>query len=132
MTRNLFTTSILALAFVGTGSSMVAASAAETGDHYTKAQMKELARKAHAPEQYKLLAHYYGERQKNYLELAAEEKTEWERRGHNVSGILAKYPRPVDSARNLYEFYMAKASESGTLEAKYSDLAAPETAVNAQ
>jgi hypothetical protein len=47
-------------------------------------------------------------------------------------GAAAKYPRPVDSARNLYEYYMYKASEAGTLEAKYSRLAEPDALVNAQ
>jgi len=110
----------------------VAASAAETGNHYTQAQLKELARDAHAPEQYKSLANYYGERQKDYLQKAADEKKEWERRSQNVVGVLAKYPRPVDSARNLYEYYMTRASEAGTLEAKYSRLATPDAPVNAQ
>jgi len=132
MTRNLFTTSILALAIVGAGNALGAASSAETGDQYTQAQLKELTHSAHAPAQYKALAHYYGERQRNYLQQAAEEKAEWERRSRNITGILAKYPRPVDSARNLYEYYVAKASESGTLQAKYSDLAEPQILVNAQ
>jgi len=132
MTRNRFTTWILSLAFAGVGSAQVAASAAETGNHYTQAQLKELARDAHAPEQYKSLANYYGERQKDYLQKAADEKKEWERRSQNVVGVLAKYPRPVDSARNLYEYYMTRASEAGTLEAKYSRLATPDAPVNAQ
>jgi len=49
-----------------------------------------------------------------------------------VTGIMAKYPRPVDSARNLYEYYMTRASEAGMLEAKYTRLAAPDALVNAQ
>jgi hypothetical protein len=110
----------------------VAASSAETGDQHTQAQLKALARGAHAPEQYKSLANYYGERQKDYLQKAAEEKKEWERRSQNIVGTLAKYPRPVDSARNLYEYYMIRASDAGALEAKYSLLAAPDAPVNAQ
>jgi hypothetical protein len=78
------------------------------------------------------LANYYGDRQKDYLQKAADEKIEWARRSQNVTGILAKYPRPVDSARNLYEYYMTRASEAGTLEAKYSRMATPDSLVNAQ
>jgi len=132
MARKLFTTSLLALAIVGAGSTLGVASSAETGEGYTKAQLKELTRSAHAPEQYKALAHYYGERQKDYLQLAAEAKAEWERRSHNAPTGFGKYPRPVDWARNAYEYYLAKASASRTLEAKYSNLAEPETALNAQ
>jgi len=46
--------------------------------------------------------------------------------------MAAKYPRPADSARNLYEYYMYKANKAGALEAKYTNLAAPNALVNAQ
>jgi len=132
MNRNLFATCILALAFAGAASAQDAASSAETGTHYTQAQVKQLALNAHAPAQYTALASYYGERQNDYLQKAAEEKQELIRRSQNIVSVAAKYPRPVDSARNLYEFYMYKASEAGTLEAKYSRMAEPDAPVNAQ
>jgi hypothetical protein len=84
-----------------------AASSTETDAHYTKAQLKELVRSAHTPEQYKVLASYYGGRRRSYLQEAVEKKREWDRRSQNVFGVFAKYPRPVDSARNLYEYYMS-------------------------
>jgi hypothetical protein len=101
----------------------------ETGDHLSEGQLKQLARNAHAPEEYKILASYYAERQNIYLQKAAEEKAEWERRSQNVVGSHAKYPRPVDSAKNLYEYYIAEAGDSARLEAKYSALAAPDVLV---
>jgi hypothetical protein len=108
------------------------ASSSETGAHYTQAQIKQLALNAHAPAEFNALASYYGAQRHSYLLQAAEEKKEWDRRSQNVMGVAAKYPRPVDSARNLYEYYMAKASEAGTLEAKYGRLASPDAPVNAQ
>ena len=132
MTRNLFAACILALAISSVGNAQGTASSPETGAHYTQAQLKQLALNAHAPAQYTALANYYGERKSDYLQKAAEEKQEWERRSQNIMGPAAKYPRPVDSARDLYEYYMYKASEAGTLEAKYSQLAAPNAPVNAQ
>jgi len=132
MNRNLLAICILSLAFAGVGYAQGAASSPETGAHYTQAQLKQLALNAHEPAQYSVLASYFGERQKNYLQQAAEEKKEWERRSQNIMSIAAKYPRPVDSARNLYEYYMYKAAEAGTLEAKYSRLAMPDAPVNAQ
>jgi hypothetical protein len=131
MKRNLFTAWILSLALPGVASAQGAASSAETGDHYTQGQLKQLARGAHAPEEYRTLASYYGERQRIYLQKAADEKAEWERRSQNVMGVLAKYPRPVDSAKNLYEYYMAEAADAAKLEAKYSALAAPDAPVSA-
>jgi hypothetical protein len=132
MNRNLFATCILALAFAGAASAQSAASSAETGTHFTKAQVKELALNAHVPEQYAVLAGYYGAQKADYLRQAAEEKKEWERRSKNVAVAFGKYPRPVDSARNLYEYYLYKASKAETLQAKYSQLAAPNAPVNAE
>lgn len=131
MNRNLFATCILAFAFAGIASAQGAASSETTGSHYTQAQMRELTLNAHAPAQFSILANYYGEQKADYLRQAAEEKKEWERRSQNITGIQAKYPRPVDSARNLYEYYSFKASEAGSLEAKYHQLAEPNAPVNA-
>jgi hypothetical protein len=88
--------------------------------HYTKAEVKQLARNAHTPEEYLSLSRYYDEQQQSFLKQAAEVKQEWNRRSQNVAGIGAMYPRPVDSARNLYEYYVYEASESGNLSAKYA------------
>jgi hypothetical protein len=131
MKRNLFTAWILSLALPGFASAQGAAAAAETGDQHTQGQMKQLARNAHAPEAYKVLASYYGERQNNYLQKAAEAKAEWESRSQGVVSHAAKYPTPADSAKNLYEYYMAEAGNSAKLEAKYSALAAPDAPVMA-
>ena len=132
MNRNPFATCILALAFAGAASAQGAASSAETGAHYTKAQVKELKRNAQTPAQYAVLAGYYGAQKADYLRQAAEEKKEWERRSQNVTSAAAKYPRPADSSRNLYEYYMYKATEAQTLESKYERLAAPNAPVSAE
>ena len=130
MKLNLFATCILALAFAGIASAQSAASSAETGAHYTKAQVKELKRSARVPAQYAVLASYYGAQKADYLRQAAKAKKVWEERNQNVTGGFLKYPRPVDSARNFYEYCLYKASEAGTLEAKYQQLAAPNATVN--
>jgi len=132
MKHNLFAICITALLFASAARAQIAVSSAEAGPHCTKAQVKELKRNAQAPAQYAVLASYYGARKVDYLRQAAEEKKEWERRSKNVSGAFSKYPRPVDSARNLYEYYLYKASENGVLEAKYSRLTAPDAPVNAE
>jgi hypothetical protein len=94
--------------------------------------MKQLAQSAHTPEQYKALASYYNVRQKTYLQKAEEEKQEWVRRSQNITVVAAKYPRPVDSARYLYEYYTSKALEAGYLTAKYEQLAGTELPAEAQ
>jgi hypothetical protein len=39
--------------------------------------------------------------------------------------LYAKYPKPADQAKALYEYYLEKASEAGVLSAKYAQLAEP-------
>jgi hypothetical protein len=116
---------ILGLALVNIGSAQGAAAPQADSEHVSQAQLKQLAREAHTPEQYKVLAHYYDVKQKSYLKQAAEEKQEWVRRSQITVSLYAKYPKPADSARNLYEYYAAKAAEVGALSAKYSALADP-------
>jgi hypothetical protein len=127
MKRILFAACILSFAFASAGIAQDTASSSATGAHYTQVQLKQLALTAHTQEQYTAVANYYGERQNNYLQDAAEEKQEWARRSQNIMGVAAKYPRPVDSARYLYDYYMYKASEAGSLKAKYSRLASTDT-----
>jgi len=125
MKKGFLAASALSLILVSVGSAQGAVSPTEDGDQYTQAQLKQLAREAHTTEQYNALANYYEKRSKDYLQQAAEERHEWVRRSQNVMGLFAKYPRPVDSARYLYEYYFEKASEAGALSAKYSQLANP-------
>jgi len=127
MNRILVAAGILSFALAGVGNAQPTASNARNGAHYKHAQLKQMAREAHTPEQYKVLAGYYASRHAYYLQQAAEEKQEWVRRSQNVPVVAAnKYPRPVDSARYLYEYYMSKAPEAGELAAKYGQMAAPE------
>jgi len=91
--------------------------------HYTKAQLAQLKQEAHTPEQYRALAVYFEQRKVSYQEQAAQIKKEWERRSQNIVGSAAKYPRPVDSARNLYEYYSYEAGQAGVQQAQYEHLA---------
>jgi hypothetical protein len=118
-----FAVGILSLALATLGNAQGNASPKETGDHYTQSQLKKLAKEARTPEQYNVLASYYDNKQHVFLLKAADEKQEMERRSQYTTSISAKYPKPVDSARNLYEYYTQKASEAGVLSDKYHHLA---------
>ncbi len=126
MHRNLFTAWILSAALPGIGNAQGTVSSGENSDYNSRSQLKQVSRDERAPEHYRSLADYYRERQKCYLQKAADEKQEWERSGQNMIGIQPKASRPADSARGLYEHYMAAAAEAGKLEAKYSQLATPD------
>jgi hypothetical protein len=132
MKRITIAVGILSLALASLGNAQGTATSKEAGDHYTQSQLKKLAREARTPEQYGVLASYYGNRQHLFLVRAADEKQEWARRSQFTTSISAKYPRPVDTARNLYEYYAQEASEAGALSDKYHHLAGSTTPGQAQ
>jgi len=92
--------------------------------HYTPAQIKKMIREAHSADQYRAIARYYDERHAEFSQKAADEMAEWARRSENTSGPAAKYPRPVDSARNLYEYYAHEADSAAFQADKYYRFAA--------
>lgn len=91
---------------------------------YSNAELKQMEQQAHTPEQYQTLATYFRSRQQNFEQQAQVEKAEWERRSQNVTGILAKYPRPVDSSKNRYEYFAYEAQQMSQQAAHFESLAA--------
>ena len=128
MKRNLIAFCILAFSLAGVGFAQGTDSSAQNGAQLTKAQLKQLLQSAHTPDQYRALADYYGQQERTYMQQATAERLEWIRRGQNTTAVAAKYPRPVDSARYLYESYAYKESEAGKLANKFGHMAAPEIA----
>ena len=92
--------------------------------NYSKAELHKLVREAHSSEQYRALARYFRAQQTKYQQQAQEEKAEWERRSQNVTGVAAKYPRPVDSSRNRYEYFTYEVGQMDSLASHYESLAA--------
>jgi len=76
-----------------------------------RSDIKQLARTAHTPEQYRALAMYFRQQETLFRTKAADEKAEWERRKQMTGGVWSKYPTPSDSARNLYDYYVYKAND---------------------
>jgi len=132
MNRSPFKAWISPLGRPATGSAQVAATSSEDRDRFGRVRSKQKTSDARAPEHYSSLAAYYGERHRKYLKEASDERVDWERRNQNVAGAPAKSIRQIDSAQNLFEYYMAQAAEAGKLEAKYSQLAAPDAFAKAR
>lgn len=109
---------------LATGISAGAVTLQPSGSHYTAAQLKQMIREAHTPDQYKAIARYYDERHSEFSQKAADEMAEWARRSENTTGPAAKYPRPVDVARNLYEYYAHEADDAAFQADKYYRFAA--------
>jgi len=90
----------------------------------THAQVEEMLRGAHTVQQYQSLANYFRGRQQSFEQQAQSEKVEWQRRSQNVVGPAAKYPRPVDSSRNRYEYFTYEAQQMSQQAAHYESLLA--------
>jgi hypothetical protein len=87
--------------------------------HLSRRELKRLEQGAKTSAQFTVLAGYYRQREREFSAKAADQKIEWERRSQNVTGPSAKPPRPVDSARNLYEYYQYEADQAAKLAAQY-------------
>ena len=91
---------------------------------FSKTELQRMMKEAHTPQQYKTLADYFKSQQQKYQQQAQSEKQEWDRRSQNVTGPAAKYPRPVDSSRNRYEYFAYEAQQMSHQAAHYDELAA--------
>jgi hypothetical protein len=89
--------------------------------------VQNLIRSAHSVAQYKELAQYFHQREADYRAEAAAAKIERDRRAEVNAGLYQKYPRPVDSAQNLYESYVADANTAALQARRYDQLAAGQT-----
>jgi hypothetical protein len=124
MTNRAISVCALALAFSAIGSAQTTNPAAVAAVHYTQTQLKTMAREAHTQSQFTVLANYYAQQHTAYLTKAAEEKQDWDTRSANIVLTAAKYPRPVDSAHYLYDYYSRMAEDAQRLAEKYRQLAA--------
>jgi hypothetical protein len=91
---------------------------------YTKSEVISMMRTAHTAGQYGALAGYFRAQEQQFEQKASSEKQEMDRRSANVTSISEKYPRPVDSSKNRYEYFTYKAQEMGQKAAHYDNLSA--------
>jgi len=84
MRNILLAASILSITITGAGNAQGTASSTKKKSSLTNAQIRQMARVAHTPEQYRTVAGNYAGLQEKYLRQAAEEKQEWVRRSQNV------------------------------------------------
>src|SRR5215475_9083491 len=123
MKRSKFAVSLITIGMAAASLAQSAIAPASTDNNdYSRSEIRQLVREAHTPAQYHVLADYYAHQHASYQQQAAEEKQEWERRSMNVSGPAAKPPRPVDSAKNLYEYYVWEADRASSFASHYRQL----------
>ena len=121
--KRLFAAMCLLMIALTTPALQAAENPASDQHEFTGAQIRKMVREAHTSEQYAVLADHYATRQRMYKQKAAEEMHLWADRNAMINPIYEKWPRPVDSAKNLYQYYEYKVDECAKLEAKYSRLA---------
>ena len=95
---------------------------AEDQLHYSRAELRKMLREAKTPEQQQTLARWFRQQQAAFRRKASEEDSVYER--NKRSNVPAKFPAPADSARNLRDYYVYRANQSGLLAAKYEALSA--------
>ena len=94
----------------------------QSGTEYSRAELQTMIRSAHSPDQYKALASYFRSRQQALEKKALAEKAEWERRSQISAAVVQKYPRPVDSSRNRYEYLTYEAGQASKQAAQYEGM----------
>jgi hypothetical protein len=92
--------------------------------NYSRSELKKMVRDAHTPEQYRVLTSYYRMRQQQFANQAHDEIVWFARRSMNVSLPAAKYPTPLDSSRNRYEYFDYEAQQMSRQAAHYESLSA--------
>jgi len=117
----------LACSFSALGSSAQSAQSAPA-TLYSRAELKQQIATAHTPQQYRALASYYRQQESSFRAQQAAEKLVWEQRAQNTTSTAQKYPRPVDSAHYLYDYYSYQADRSAQQAAHYEQLAGTGTA----
>src|ERR1700683_4380469 len=113
--------SVLAFA-VAAGVACAESAGSAVTTNYSSSELKSMMRNAHTQQDYQSLATYFRGRQQSFEQKAQAEKVEWDRRSQNVTSISEKYPRPVDSSRNRYEYFTYEAQQMSQQAAHYEQL----------
>ncbi len=92
--------------------------------NYSKSEIKQMIRDAQSVQQFQALAAYFRSRQQAMKQQAHSEIVEWERRSQITAGLYEKYPRPVDSSRNRYEYFNYEAKQMALQARHFESLSA--------
>jgi hypothetical protein len=104
-----------------------ARAAAPQAQNLSHTELKTMMQNAHTTEDYMTLASYFRWRQEQFDQKAHEELVFWAQRSANVSLAAAKYPRPEDSAKNRYDYFVYESQKMSGQAARYESLAANAT-----
>jgi hypothetical protein len=86
---------------------------AQKQKHLSRNELRRQIRDAHTPEQYHALAEYFRAEEIRFRSKAQMEEKELIRLREKTVVLPSKYPTPIDSARQLYQYYALQADEMG-------------------
>jgi hypothetical protein len=104
--------------------SVAARAETSTPAKLSNAELKQMERSAQTPEQYQELASYFRTRQQDFRQQAVSEVPLMAWRSQFTFSLAAKYPRPFDSSRNRYDYFMYETHQMSQKAAYYEGLAA--------
>ena len=104
--------------------SVAARAESSTPVKLSNAELKQMEQSAHTPEQYGELASYFRSRQQDFRQQAISEVPLMAWRSQFTFSLAAKYPRPYDSSRNRYDYFMYETHQMSQKAAYYEGLAA--------
>ncbi len=96
----------------------------QTTRQYSHVELQKMIADAHTAPQYQVLATYFRSRQQALEQQAQAEKAEWDRRSQINAASYQKYPRPVDSSRDRYEYFTYQAQQMSQQAAHFESLLA--------
>jgi len=129
MNRILLLASVSLLTFPLVGIAQSTTQTASLSAPLTAHDAHSLMKGAHSVAEYKELAGYFHQQEAEYRARQLMKRLSWTAGPQVNAGLYQKYPRPVDSARSLYESYLTSAN-SDALEAQhYDQLAAGEVSM---
>ena len=104
--------------------SVAARAESSTPVKLSNAELKQMEQDAHTPQQYQELASYFRLRQQDFRQQAVSEVPLMAWRSQFTFSLAAKYPRPYDSSRNRYDYFMYETHQMSQKAAYYEGLAA--------
>ncbi|MGD1063825.1 MAG: hypothetical protein ABR860_11245 [Terracidiphilus sp.] len=104
--------------------SVAARAESSTPVKLSNAELKQMEQDAHTSQQYQELASYFRLRQQDFRQQAVSEVPLMAWRSQFTFSLAAKYPRPYDSSRNRYDYFMYETHQMSQKAAYYEGLAA--------
>ena len=115
---------VACLAIALAAGSVAARAESSTPVKLSNAELKQMEQDAHTPQQYQELASYFRSRQQDFRQQAVSEVPLMAWRSQFTFSLAAKYPRPYDSSRNRYDYFMYETHQMSQKAAYYEGLAA--------